>query len=113
MAIRRKGLAAKKRASKCRLSFNVEAKLAARIEAAAASYDLSVSAYVAQILEEWVPKKNAGRVTAKFIRRADELRRQQKVPFAEDSVDLIREAREERDAQMDRVAGWVTDKSDS
>ena len=59
-----------------------------------------MSAYVTRLLEERVPRKNSGRITAEFIRRADELREEIKGPLARDSADLIRDAREERDARL-------------
>jgi hypothetical protein len=45
-------------------------------------------------------KASDGIVTSAMVRRADALRKQQKEPFPEDSTDLIREAREERYAEL-------------
>ena len=45
-------------------------------------------------------KPSHGIVTRAMLKRADALRKAQKEPFPEDSADLIREAREERYAEL-------------
>lgn len=88
-----------KRASRSNVSLSVSVELKRRIKSAAAARELSVKEYLTRLLESESPVRT-GRVTSAMIRRADELRARQKAPFPEDSVDLIREAREERDAQL-------------
>ena len=67
---------------------------------------MRVSAYLARVLEQAVPlaeavaKPSDGAITPEMIRRAAALRAEQKAPFPEDSADLIREAREERDTPL-------------
>lgn len=89
-----------KPSSRRRLTVEIASGLSQRIQAAAAAGNQPVSVYVAHLLEENVPRKNSGRITAEFIRRAHELRREIKHPLTRDSADLIREAREERDARL-------------
>lgn len=73
---------------------------------AAAAQDLSVSAYVTTLLERVVPiggilKRPAdGTVSAETLRRFAALRAEQAVPFPEDSADLIRESRTERETRL-------------
>ena len=73
---------------------------------AAAAQDVPVSSYVARVLEQAVPvaesvaKPSDGAVTSAMIRRAEKLRTQQGAPFPEDSADLIREGREQRNAHL-------------
>jgi len=45
-------------------------------------------------------KASDGIVTRAMLKRADALRKEQKEPFPEDSAELIREAREERYADL-------------
>jgi hypothetical protein len=65
-----------------------------------------VSAYIAKVLERVVPaaetvaKGSDGTIASRMIRRANGLRAEQGQPFSEDSADLIREAREQRDAEL-------------
>ena len=67
---------------------------------------MRVSAYIAQVLEHAVPaadtvaRASDGMIRPQMIRRAAGLRAEQKAPFPEDSADLIREAREERHAEL-------------
>ena len=49
---------------------------------------------------ETTARSSDGIISIEMIRRGAMLRAEQKVPFPEDSVDLIREAREERDAEL-------------
>jgi hypothetical protein len=86
--------------SKRRLTIDVDARLGERIKLAASARNMRISTYVARLLRDTVPRKHSGRISAEMIRRADELRRELKAPLARDSADLIREAREERDAQL-------------
>jgi hypothetical protein len=94
------------RTSRPRLTVDITPSLKRRIKVAAAAQEIPVSAYVARVLERSVPegktigKTSAGIISAEMIRRAEKLRAEQKVPFTEDSADLIREAREERDAEL-------------
>jgi hypothetical protein len=82
-----------------RLSIAVTSSLEQRIRKAARAQSLPVSAYVAQVLEESLPGRT-GRITDRMIRRLDELRAEIQTPLLRDSVDLIREAREERIARL-------------
>ena len=47
-----------------------------------------------------IAKGADGTITPEMIQRANALRAEQKAPFPEDSADLIREAREQRNAQL-------------
>ena len=73
---------------------------------AAAAQDLSVSVYVTGLLDRAVPngrmlKKTAsGTITAETLRRFATFRAEQPAPFPEDSADLIREGRMEREGQL-------------
>jgi hypothetical protein len=92
--------------SRPRLTLDISPPLKRRIKVAAASQDMPVSAYVMRLLEQAVPSAEAlarasdGSITAGALRRADALRLEQTAPFAEDSADLIREAREQRNSQI-------------
>jgi hypothetical protein len=103
MASRRKeNKAAKKslkRPSRAKVSLSVSTNLKRRITSAATAQDLSITDYLTRLLDGEYPVRT-GRVSAEMIRRSDELRARQKAPFPEDSVDLIREAREERDRAL-------------
>jgi plasmid stability protein len=89
-----------------RLTLDIPPALRRRIKVAAAAHDLSVSDYVTRILDRAVPggralKKRAdGAVTVDTVRRSAALRAEQAAPFADDSADLIREARLERNDQL-------------
>jgi len=89
-----------------RLTVDITPSLKRRIKVAAAAQDIPVSAYIARVLEQAVPaadtltKESDGTIRPEMIRRATALRAEQKAPFAEDSADLIREAREQRNAQL-------------
>ena len=67
---------------------------------------MPVSAYVARVLEQAVPvseavvKASDGAITSNMMRRAKQLRAEQRAAFPEDSADLIREAREQRHSQL-------------
>jgi hypothetical protein len=73
---------------------------------AAAAEDLSVSAYVTRLLDRAVPDARAvrrppnGIITTETMRRFATLRAEQAAPFPENSADLIREARIERENQL-------------
>jgi hypothetical protein len=60
----------------------------------------------ANVLERVVPaaetvaKGSDGTIASRMIRRAKGLRAAQSKPFSEDSADLIREAREQRHAEL-------------
>lgn len=86
-----------------RLTLDIPPALRRRIKMAAAARDLSVSAYVSQLLDRVVPagrvlkRRSDGIVTAETLARFAAFRAEQPMPFPEDSADLIREARMERD----------------
>jgi hypothetical protein len=73
---------------------------------AAAANDSAVSDYVARLLEQAMAretpnaKSSDGTISAEMMRQAAMLRAAQKASFADDSVELIREAREQRDAEV-------------
>jgi hypothetical protein len=89
-----------------RLTLDISPPLKRRIKVAAAAQDMPVSAYVMRLLEQAVPSAEAlarasdGSITVETLRRADALRSEQAASFAEDSADLIREAREQRHSQL-------------
>ena len=89
-----------------RLTVDITPSLKRRIKVAAAAQDVPVSAYIARVLEQAVPAADTvttasdGTISQEMIRRAAALRAEQKAPFPEDSDDLIRESREQRNAQL-------------
>jgi hypothetical protein len=89
-----------------RLTLDIPTALRRRIKVAAAADDLSVSAYVTRLLDRAVPDGRAVRRTADGIITTETmhlfatLRAEQAAPFPEDSADLIREARMERENQL-------------
>jgi hypothetical protein len=89
-----------------RLTVDITPSLKRRIKVAAAAQDVPVSAYIARVLEQAVPAADTvttasdGTISQEMIRRAAALRAEQKAPFPEDSADLIRESREQRNAQL-------------
>ncbi len=89
-----------------RLTVDISPTLKRRIKIAAAAQDVPLSAYIARVLEQAVPaadtvaKASDGAISSEMMRRAAALRAEQKVPFPEDSADLIREAREQRHAEL-------------
>lgn len=93
-------------ASRPRLTVDIGPALKRRIKVAAAAQDMPVSAYVARVLEQAVPvseavvKASDGAITSNMMRRAEQLRAEQRAPFPEDSADLIREVREQRHTQL-------------
>jgi len=94
-----------KRVSRRRLTISVSAHLKHRLEIVAAERKIPVSSLVIRVLEDALPRKTMPRpmgrkVTAEFLRRAELLRKEQSAPFAVDSVELIHEARRERDARL-------------
>jgi len=88
-----------------RLTLEIPAALRRRIKVAAAAEDLSVSAYVTRLLARAVPAGRAvrrtpdGIITTEAMHHFATLRGEQAAPFPEDSADLIREARMERENQ--------------
>jgi hypothetical protein len=92
--------------SRPRLTVDISPALKRRIKVAAAAQDVPVSAYIANVLERVVPvaetvgKGPDGTIASRMIRRAKGLRAAQRQPFSEDSADLIREAREQRHAEV-------------
>ena len=98
--------ATKPATSRPRLTVDISPTLKRRIKVAAAAQDMPVSAYIARVLEQAVPAADAvtkasdGTISPEMIRRAAALRAEQKVPFPEDSADLIREAREQRHTEL-------------
>ncbi len=92
-------------ATRPRLTLTISTALQKRIRLAAAAQNLSVSAYVARILEYALPgtrvvKSADGSITPETLRRFAAFRAEQSAPFPEDSVDLIRESRAERESQL-------------
>jgi hypothetical protein len=89
-----------------RLTLDIPPALRRRIKVAAAAQDLSVSAYVTRLLDRAVPvgralkRKADGTITAETLRRFAAFRAEQAAPFPEDSADLIRESRMERENQL-------------
>src|SRR5438128_9828880 len=89
-----------------RLTLDVSPALRRRIKMAAAAEDLSVSAYVTRLLDRVVPagrtlkRSPDGTISAATLRRFAALRADQRTPFREDSADLIREGRIERENQL-------------
>ncbi len=98
--------ATKQATSRPRLTVDISPTLKRRIKIAAAAQDMPVSAYIARVLEQAVPaadtvaKASDGAISSEMMRRAAALRAEQKAPFPEDSADLIREAREQRHAEL-------------
>jgi hypothetical protein len=98
--------AIKRASSRPRLTVDISPTLKRRIKVAAAAQDMPVSAYITRVLEQAVPaadtatKASDGTINPEMIRRAASLRAEQKAPFPEDSADLIREAREQRHADL-------------
>ncbi len=88
-----------------RLTLEIPAALRRRIKVAAAAEDLSVSAYVTRLLARAVPAGRAvrrtpdGIITTEAMYHFATLRAEQAAPFPEDSADLVREARMERENQ--------------
>jgi hypothetical protein len=103
MAIRRMN---KRGASRPSLTVDINPALKRRIKVAAAAQDISVSSYVARVLEQAVPAADAvtkpsdGAITSTMMRNAEKFRTEQGAPFPEDSADLIRKSREQRHAQL-------------
>lgn len=92
--------------SRPRLTIDLGLPLKRKIKVTAAEHNLTVSAYIARILEQALPgeepvaKAVNGIITSSMLERAEALRKQQKEPFPEDSADLIREARDQRYARL-------------
>jgi hypothetical protein len=92
--------------SRPRLTVDISPTLKRRIKVAAAAQDMPVSAYIARVLEQAVPamdtvtKAPDGTINQEMIRRAAALGAEQRAPFPEDSTDLIREARDQRHAEL-------------
>ncbi len=99
---RKRATATKQATSRPRLTVDISPALKRRIKVAAAAQDVPVSAYITHVLEHFVPaaervaKASDGAITSEMVHRAEELRAKQGAPFPEDSVDLIREARQQR-----------------
>jgi len=89
-----------------RLTFDISPALKRRIKIAAASQEIPVSAYVTRLLDRTVPpgralKKAAdGSISSATLRRFAALRAEQRAPFPEDSAELIRESRAERETHL-------------
>ena len=89
-----------------RLTLDIPPILRRRIKVAAAAQDLSVSAYVTRLLDRAVPSGRAlkraasGTITVDTLRRFAALRAEQSAPFPEDSAELIRESRTDRENQL-------------
>ncbi len=97
---------AKQTTPRPRLTVDINPALKRRIKVAAAAQEMPVLAYIARVLEQAVPvaeviaKAPDGAITRDMMLRAGRLRAEQREPFPEDSVDLIREAREQRHAKL-------------
>jgi hypothetical protein len=97
---------AAKRVARPRLTLDINPALKRRIKVAAAAHDAAVSEYVARLLERALeretatPRSSDGTISAAMTHRAAKLRAAQKAPFDDDSLELIREAREQRDAEL-------------
>lgn len=110
MATQRQSHQGKKRT---RIMVDVTPDLRRRVKIAAAEQDVSVRDYVVQILEQALadgrsPRTDRGNpVTAEAVERLAATRDLilQGRTFTDDSADLIRQAREERDAELDRASG--------
>jgi len=89
------------KASRRRLAVGISSALRRRIEKAAAD-DLSLSVYVTRVLDQVVPplKKADGTISRETLRRFAALRAEQREPFPEDSDDMIRQIRSERESQL-------------
>lgn len=89
-----------------RLTLDISPALRRRIKVAAAAQDLSVSAYVARLLDRAVPagralkRRTDGTIKAETLRRFAVFRAEQATPFPDDSADLIHETRVERENQL-------------
>jgi hypothetical protein len=89
-----------------RLTLDIPPALRRRIKVAAATQDLSVSTYVTRLLDRAVPasrklkKKADGTITADTLSRLAAFRAEQATAFPDDSADLIRETRMERDNHL-------------
>ena len=96
---------AQQTAPRPRLTVDISPVLKRRIKVAAAAQDMPVSAYIAGVLEQAVPvaepiaKAPDGAITSHMLLWAKRLRFEQAEPFPEDSADLIREARAQRQAK--------------
>jgi hypothetical protein len=92
--------------SRPRLTVDISPSLKRRIKIAAASQEMPVSAYVTRLLDRTVPpgrtlKKAAdGSISSDALRRFAAFRAEQRAPFPEDSADLIREIRAERETHL-------------
>lgn len=91
---------------------DVTPELRRRIKVAAAERDQTVRDYVVEILERAVPREQRppsqerprGRlVTAEMVERFRQIQAEQGQPFADDSTELLRELRAERDAQLEQA----------
>jgi hypothetical protein len=94
------------RTNRPRLTLDIAPALRRRIKVAAAARDLSVSTYVTRLLERAVPagrplnRAADGTISAVTLRRFAALRAEQPAPFPEDTADLVRESRTERDTRL-------------
>src|SRR5438067_1946920 len=93
------------------LIINIVPELSRRIKKAAAQSNLSVQEYVGHILEQTVPfeanaeEKRTGRLNRaavdELMRYREEIRRAHPGQVFEDSVELLRQAREERTRELE------------
>jgi hypothetical protein len=91
--------------NRSRLTLAIPAPLRKRIRVAAAAQNLSVSAYLTRVLEDAIPRTRAlktadGKISPETLRRFAAFRAEQAAPFPEDSADLIRESRAERESRL-------------
>jgi hypothetical protein len=106
MATKKATKRAARATSRPRLTLDVSPTLKRRIKVAAAAQDMPVSAYITRVLEQAIPagdtvtKASDCTISPEIIRRAARLRAEQRAPFPEDSADLVRQAREQRHAEL-------------
>ncbi|SRR6266568_5130131 len=105
---------AEQKTKRSRITFDVSPELRRRIKSAALQGDISISEYLARILEQIVPKE-AGTIkrerrpaTRKMLEELRQVREQISQdrggkPFEEDSTELIRQMREERSQYLEEL----------
>ncbi len=102
-----------KSAEKKRLTLDLDAPLQRRLKAVAALKGISMREYCQTAIEKELAEDEGGGAIGKpsGLSNTERLRQLQKDTFGDrvlpgNSVDIIREMREERDAQLDEALGW-------